>query len=213
VGGDYYDFFAVGPRQLAVLIADVAGKGTSAALYMAELKGLMLALSQSAPSPRQLLIDVNRRLRGHLGARSFITMTYAVIDLDKRTLIVARAGHTPLITVRNGEVSLAQPEGMVLGLQIPGAEARFEAVLDEYRQSIEEGDLFVFYTDGISEAMDSRGELYGDDALARVVASQQHQPAAGVRERVLREVRAYVGEADPHDDMTMVVVKVGEAIA
>jgi sigma-B regulation protein RsbU (phosphoserine phosphatase) len=213
VGGDYYDFFAVGPRQLAVLIADVAGKGTSAALYMAELKGLMLALSQSAPSPRQLLIDVNRRLSGHLGARSFITMTYAVIDLERRTLTVARAGHTPLILVRRGEVSLAQPEGMVLGLQIPGADLKFEAMLAEHRQEIEAGDLLVFYTDGISEAMDSRGELFGDEALARLVASQQDQPAAGVRERVLRDVRAYVGEADQHDDMTMVVVKVGEAAA
>jgi sigma-B regulation protein RsbU (phosphoserine phosphatase) len=156
---------------------------------------------------------VNRRLSGHLGARSFITMTYAVIDLEKRTLTVARAGHTPLIFVRGGEATFAQPEGMVLGLQIPGADAKFEAILGEYRQPIEDGDLFVFYTDGISEAMDSRGELFGDEALARVVASQQDQRAAAVRERVLREVRAYVGDADPHDDMTMVVVKVGEAYA
>lgn len=211
VGGDYYDFFAVGPRQLAVLIADVAGKGTSAALYMAELKGLMLALSQSAPSPRQLLIDVNRRLAGHLGPRSFITMTYAVIDLEKRTLTAARAGHTPLIVVRDGAVSFAQPDGMVLGLQIPGAEVKFEAMLAEYRHDLEEGDLLIFYTDGISEAMNAGGELFGDEQLARVVSSQGHQSAAGVRERVLREVRAYVGDADQHDDMTMVIVKVGEA--
>src|SRR5262249_26317494 len=97
VGGDYYDFFEIAPRQLGVLIADVSGKGTSAALYMAELKGLMLALSHTEPSPRKLLVDVNRRLAAHLDNRSFITMTYAVIDLDARTLTCARAGHTPLI--------------------------------------------------------------------------------------------------------------------
>ena len=78
VGGDYYDFFELGPRRLGVLIADVSGKGTSAALYMAELKGLMLALSHDERSPRQLLIDVNRLLAEHLDNRSFITMTYAV---------------------------------------------------------------------------------------------------------------------------------------
>ena len=99
VGGDYYDFFELGPRQLGVLIADVSGKGTSAALYMAELKGLMLALSHTERSPRRLLIDVNRLLADHLDNRSFITMTYAVIDLDAGTLTCARAGHTPLIVV------------------------------------------------------------------------------------------------------------------
>ena len=126
VGGDYYDFFELGPRQLGVLIADVSGKGTSAALYMAELKGLMLALSHDERSPRQLLIDVNRLLAEHLDNRSFITMTYAVIDLDARTLTCARAGHTPLIVVSGGESEVIVPAGMVLGLRLPGAGERFE---------------------------------------------------------------------------------------
>ena len=93
MGGDYYDFFQLGPRQLGVLIADVSGKGTSAALYMAELKGLMLALSHTERSPRRLLIEVNRLLAAHLDNRSFITMTYAVVDLERGTLTSARAGH------------------------------------------------------------------------------------------------------------------------
>ena len=83
VGGDYYDFFHVGDRQLGVLIADVSGKGTSAALYMAELKGLMLSLSQIYTSPRQLLMEVNRIISENLDTRSFITMTYGVLDLAK----------------------------------------------------------------------------------------------------------------------------------
>ena len=80
-----------------MLIADVSGKGTSAALYMAELKGLMLSLSQIHTSPRELLIAANRIIARHLDSRSFITMTYAVIDLRARTMTYARAGHTPLI--------------------------------------------------------------------------------------------------------------------
>ena len=86
-------------RAIGILIADVAGKGTSAALYMAELKGLMLSLSQLHASPRQLLIAANRIISKHLDARSFITMTYAVVDLRARTITLARAGHCPLIYV------------------------------------------------------------------------------------------------------------------
>ena len=208
VGGDYYDFFDVGPNQLGVLIADVSGKGTSAALYMAELKGLMLALSQTERSPRRLLIDVNRRLADQLDNRSFITMTYAVIDLERLTLTAARAGHTPLIVVSDGQSEVLIPDGMVLGLRLPGASHRFEELLEEHTRVLKPGDVVVLYTDGITEAMDSAGELFGDEALARVLATQHTQSAAGIRERVVREVRAFVGDAEPHDDMTMVVLKV-----
>ena len=101
VGGDYYDFFKLPGDLLGVLIADVSGKGTSAALYMAELKGLVLSLSQIYLSPRQLLVEVNR-ISDNLDTRSFITMTYAVIDLKAGRMTYARAGHTPLIFMRSG---------------------------------------------------------------------------------------------------------------
>src|SRR6202163_269297 len=97
VGGDYYDFLPLDDHRVGVLVADVSGKGTSAALYMAELKGLMLSLSRIHSSPRELLIAANRIIAPHLDARSFITMIYAVIDLPARTMTYARAGHTPLI--------------------------------------------------------------------------------------------------------------------
>lgn len=208
VGGDYYDFFRLGPRQLGVLVADVAGKGTSAGLYMAELKGLMIALSQRHRSPRQLLIEVNQMLAGHLDNRSFITMAYAVIDLDAGTLTYARGGHTPLIVVSGGQSDVVTPEGMVLGLQLPGADERFGELLAEHTRAIHTDDVFVLYTDGVTEAMDTEGELFGESALAGLVAGQQHLDAAGIRERVLRDVRAFVGQADTHDDMTMVIIKV-----
>ena len=207
VGGDYYDFFELGPRQLGILIADVSGKGTSAALYMAELKGLMLALSHTEMSPRRLLIEVNHLLAEHLDNRSFITMTYAVIDLAAGTLTHARAGHTPLVVVSGGHTQLLAPDGMVLGLRLPGAGERFGNMLQEHTQAIAPGDVIVFYTDGVTEAMDTAGELFGDAALARVVCAHHDLDAAGIRERVLREVKAFVGQAEPHDDMTMVVVK------
>ena len=210
VGGDYYDFFELGPRQLGVMIADVSGKGTSAALYMAELKGLMLALSQNERSPRRLLIEANRLLAAHLDNRSFITMTYLVLDFDARTVTHARAGHTPLIVVSNGCPDVIIPSGMVLGLRLPGASERFADVLEEHTRPLHAGDVYVLYTDGITEAMNEGGDLFSDDALARVVASQHQLDAAGIRERVVRDVKRFVGDAEPHDDMTMIVLKIDD---
>jgi len=210
VGGDYYDFFELGPRQLGVMIADVSGKGTSAALYMAELKGLMLSLSQNERSPRRLLIEANRLLAAHLDNRSFITMTYLVLDLDRRTVTCARAGHTPLIVVSRGCSEVVIPSGMVLGLRLPGASERFADVLEEHTRPLHAGDVYVLYTDGITEAMDETGDLFSDDALARVVASQHQLSAAGIRERVVRDVKRFVGDAEPHDDMTMIVLKIDD---
>ncbi len=127
VGGDYYDFLPLDDHRVGVLIADVSGKGTSAALYMAELKGLMLSLSENHSSPRELLIAANRIIAHHLDARSFITMTYAIVDLRKRIMTYARAGHTPLIYVPGAgvgarDVRILVPDGMVVGLKLDNGE-------------------------------------------------------------------------------------------
>jgi phosphoserine phosphatase RsbU/P len=217
VGGDYYDFFNVGERRIGVLIADVSGKGTSAALYMAELKGLMLSLSQIYQSPRQLLLEVNRILSENLDTRSFITMTYAVIDLNEGLLTFARAGHTPLIYLSgDGEANVAQvlaPSGLVVGLRIPGAAQKFADLLEEDSLPLNKGDVLVFYTDGITEAMNASSDLFGDARLGGLITEHGHLDAADLRERILREIESFVGAADQHDDMTMILIKVEEALA
>jgi phosphoserine phosphatase RsbU/P len=217
VGGDYYDFFHVGDRQLGVLIADVSGKGTSAALYMAELKGLMLSLSQIYTSPRQLLLEVNRIISENLDTRSFITMTYGVLDLAKGVMTFARAGHTPLVYFRgDGGGRAAQaltPSGIVVGLRIPGATEKFAELLEEDRIDLRTGDVLVFYTDGITEAMDAGSDLFGDARLGRLISEHGHLDTADLRERILREIEAFVGGADQHDDMTMILIKIEEPMA
>ena len=216
VGGDYYDFFHVGDRQLGVLIADVSGKGTSAALYMAELKGLMLSLSQIYKSPRQLLMEVNRIISENLDTRSFITMTYGVLDLAKGVLTYARAGHTPMVYLR-GDVAGAEsevlaPSGIVVGLRIPGATEKFSELLEEDRIVLHKGDVLVLYTDGITEAMDAESDLFGDARLGKLVSEHGHLDTPDLRERILREIEAFVGGADQHDDMTMILIKIEEPI-
>jgi len=215
VGGDYYDFFPLGGDRIGVLIADVSGKGTSAALYMAELKGLVLSLSQIYQSPRQLLLEVNRIISENLDTRSFITMTYAVLDLAAGTMTFARAGHTPLLYYRGdgkrGTQVLA-PNGLVVGLRIPGATEKFAELLEEQRVDLEKGDVIVFYTDGITEAMNQNSDLFGEARLGRIIAEHGELDAADLRERILREIEAFVGNADQHDDMTMILLKV-ESVA
>jgi len=217
VGGDYYDFLPLDDHRVGVLIADVSGKGTSAALYMAELKGLVLSLSEIYTSPRVLLIALNRIIANHLDARSFITMTYAVVDLHARTLTYARAGHTPLIYVPGicaeggqRQVQILVPDGMVVGLKLDNGEM-FERHLVEETIALQSGDLYLLFTDGISEAMNSRDDLFGESRLGRLVETHAHLPSEELRERVLREIAAFVGDAPQHDDMTMILLKVDDA--
>jgi sigma-B regulation protein RsbU (phosphoserine phosphatase) len=213
VGGDYYDFFHLPDDRLGVLIADVSGKGTSAALYMAELKGLVLALSQTQQSPRDMLIDVNRIISDNLDSRSFITMTYGVIDRRSGALTFCRAGHTPLIYRASGPgpAQVLIPSGLVVGLRIPGAAEKFSDLLEEQRIDLGVGDVIALYTDGITEAMNEAGDLFGDARLARIIEEHGHLDAAELRERILREIEAFVGTADQHDDMTMILMKVEHA--
>jgi sigma-B regulation protein RsbU (phosphoserine phosphatase) len=208
VGGDYYDLLPLAPSRLGVLVADVSGKGTSAALYMAELKGLVLSLSRIHESPHRLLSEANRILAATMDVRSFITMTYAVVDVEARVMRFARAGHNPLLRVpaAEGRAQVLSPPGMGLGMDRGD---RFDALLEEMEVPLLAGDLFLFFTDGLSEAMDSGGALFGEERLAGLL---QQAPAAtapeAVKEEVLGEVKRFVGDAPQHDDMTMVVLRV-----
>ena len=222
VGGDYYDYLPLGDKRVGIIIADVAGKGTSAALYMAELKGLMLSLSQLYTSPRELLLAANRIIAQHLDARSFITMTYAVVDMCARTLTYARAGHCPLLylpgpgTRDSGfgtrKVQVQVPDGLVLGLKIDNGE-RFESLLEEVTLRLGVGDVVLLFTDGVTEAMNAEGEPFGEERVAALLGEHGDLPFEELRERILREIRAFVGDTGLQDDLTLVLMKVDEMAA
>jgi serine phosphatase RsbU (regulator of sigma subunit) len=207
VGGDYYDLLPLGDTRMGVLVADVSGKGTSAALYMAELKGLVLSLSRIYESPAKLLSEANRILTANMDSRSFVTMTYAVVDTAARRMRYARAGHNPLIhfQARTGLTRVLTPAGLGLGLD-PGD--RFDKILEEDEVALEAGDFFLFFTDGLSEAMNPGAELFGEGRLRRILEDSGRLTSEELKQRILSEVRHFVGEAEPHDDMTLVVLKV-----
>jgi sigma-B regulation protein RsbU (phosphoserine phosphatase) len=207
VGGDYYDLLPLSETRLGVLVADVSGKGTSAALYMAELKGLVLSLSRIYASPAKLLIEANRILGENMDSRSFVTMTYAVVDTAARSMVYARAGHNPLIQfeAKSGRTRVLAPAG--LGLGIDKGE-RFESILEESSLPLASGDVLLFFTDGLSEAMNTRAELFGEQRLRDVLEASERLSSEELKERILAEIQSFVGGAAQHDDMTMVILKV-----
>ena len=214
VGGDYYDFIRLGDRRIGVLVADVSGKGTSAAFYMAELKGLIASLGPIHPSPKRLLVEVNRIVTRNIDASSFITMAYAVIDLERGTLTCARAGHTPLVHLPGGDgrpARLVAPDGLIAGLD--GFEQQFEEILEEDSFAIATGDVVALFTDGVTEAMNVDDELFGEQRLARTLEAHRESDLATLRREVLGSIDAFVGAAEQHDDMTMVLLKIGGGAA
>jgi serine phosphatase RsbU (regulator of sigma subunit) len=207
VGGDYYDLLPLSDERLAVVVADVSGKGTSAALYMAELKGLVLSLSRAYASPAALLSEANRILAANLDSRSFITMTYAVFDTEARCMRYARGGHSPIVQFEaaTGRTRLLSAPGVGLGLD-PGP--RFDEMLHEDEVPLAAGDVFVFFTDGVSEALSPESELFGEPRLMRVIEDGAALETEELKQRILEAIRAFAGGVALHDDMTLVVLKV-----
>ena len=212
VAGDYYDFLPITDTMTGVLIADVAGKGLAAGLYMAQLKVIVQSLARLHHEPKEFLSAVNRVVSANLDAASFITMTYGVIDVERREMTFARAGHCPLIHVPGDQppgrrkARLLVPDGLVVGLQIDDG-TMFDGLLQEQTISLAPGDLVVWFTDGISETMNQSFDCFGEERLAQVVEQYAHLPFDQLRSYILAELRAFASGADQHDDMTMILMK------
>jgi sigma-B regulation protein RsbU (phosphoserine phosphatase) len=213
VAGDYYDFLPITDSILGLLIADVAGKGLAAGLYMAQLKVIVQSLSRLHHEPKEFLCAVNKVVSANLDGKSFITMSYGVIDVERREMTFARAGHCPLIHVPANQPAgmrkarMLIPDGLVVGLQIDDG-TMFESLLKEQTISLAPGDLVVWFTDGISETMNEAFDCFGEQRLAQVVEQYAHLPFDQLRSYILAELRAFAGGADQHDDMTMILMKI-----
>jgi sigma-B regulation protein RsbU (phosphoserine phosphatase) len=216
VAGDYYDFLHISDTKLGVLIADVSGKGLPAGLYMAQLKVLVQSLARTHPSPREFLKAINRVVADNIDSKSFITMSYAVIDLERGEMVLARAGHCPLIRVPGSapaglrKAEIYAPDGLVLGLKIDNGEM-FDAMIQEIAVPLAADDLVVFFTDGISETMNDAFDCYGEPRLAKVLEQYSHLPFEQLRSFIFADLRSFSGDTDQHDDMTMIMVKVETA--
>lgn len=208
VGGDYYDFIRVGNQCLNIVIGDVSGKGVSAAFYMTMAKGIIKTLSKSKKHPKELLTEMNTIFYENAPRDVFISVIYGQFDIKHKTLTFARAGHNPLIVRKSivGEPELINPKGLAIGLE---KGQLFSTTIEEKTLPIEPEDVFVFYTDGISESMNKNGEQFGEERLQQVISLNAHHSAQAILDRITEETNKFAGNATQHDDFTMVVVKVG----
>lgn len=205
VGGDYYDFAELDDGRLAFIIADVSGKGTSAAFYMAELQGIFHSASRLAPAPADFLTHANAALSHSLEQGVFISGIYGVIDPEREEIVLARAGHCPAATIDwRGEARFLRAGGMGLGLH---RGPLFRQSLTEERCPLKPGDAFAFYTDGVVESRDAAGEEYGYDRFLRSLRAHRHEDAGDLHEALLTDLHAFIGHESYDDDMTLVVFK------
>lgn len=205
VGGDYYDYLELGERKLGLLVGDVSGKGTSAALYMSKLQGIVRALQHLHHSPAQFLTAVNDLIYGTIEKNSFITLTYAVFDLNKRQVLLCRAGHNATLRLQGNDHHLLIPRGLGLGL------ARREIFARETEEMIlplNSHETFVFYTDGLVEARNLSGQEFGEESFVKMVAQYRNLRAEPLKQKIIEEAQRFMGYATQHDDMTVLVAKV-----
>ncbi len=207
VGGDYFDFVPHEGKALSVLIGDVSGKGVSAAFYMTMAKGIIKTLVKKDPSPKQVLSEMNAVFYENSPKEVFISLIYGYFDLIKNTLTFARAGHNPLIVHKSVSAApqLLNPKGLAIGMD-PGTV--FDRTIEEAAMPIAPGDLFVFYTDGISESMNKNGDEFGEERLSSFISQNAHEPAQTLVDKITQEITQFAAGAHQHDDFTMVVVKV-----
>ena len=200
VGGDYYDFFPLGEGRFGVTIADVSGKGVPAALMMANVQGLMRAFCNGDRELTQAVSQVNRSVTRAASGGKFITMFYAEVDYSRGVVRYTDAGHNyPLLRRADGSLEDLTQGGYFLGLFD-------DAVYESGEVPFAPGDALLLYSDGISEATDSRGQLYGEDRLRAYWQGCASLPSSEVIGGLLRDVESFRGSAGQSDDMTALVV-------
>jgi phosphoserine phosphatase RsbU/P len=195
VGGDWYDFIPMENGRWGLVLADVSGKGTAAALLMSATRGMLRSLVEAACTPGEVLGKLNKLLLEDFPAGRFVTMVYGVLDPVKRTLTFANAGHPrPLLMTGKSAQFLDVERGIPLGLG-PGD-------FSEVEVNLPEGSRLVFYSDGITEAENAADEEYG------VAHLQEHfQRGDASAESLLEDVRSFACASGLHDDASVILVK------
>ncbi|MCS6879946.1 MAG: GAF domain-containing protein [Oscillochloridaceae bacterium] len=201
-GGDFYDVVQLGDR-VGVIVGDVSGKSLPAAMLMAVARSTARSEARNHETPWIVLTETNRALVDDVPRNSFVALSYALVDRARDRLVLASAGQlTPLLRRANGHTTFLEgPPALPLGLSAQVTFGQFEV-------DLQPGDTVLFYTDGIVEAHDRRRNLFGFERLEQLLAEWGHLPAGHLVDRVLAEVHAFSEGMPPHDDMTLVAVRV-----
>jgi serine phosphatase RsbU (regulator of sigma subunit) len=199
VGGDFYDFHLLSEGRLGVVVGDATGKGVPAALVMSTTLGMLRLAAQSYSSPGQMLRRVNEALCPYIPPNTFVTCFYAVLDPESGLLRYANAGHDLPYLHHDGEAKELRARGMPLGLMSSMGYEEMELVLKA-------GESVLFYSDGLVEAHDPKGEMFGFPRLRALVAEHAEERSLG--EYLLEELYSFVGEGwEQEDDITLVTLR------
>jgi sigma-B regulation protein RsbU (phosphoserine phosphatase) len=201
VSGDYYDWVQIYEDQIGIVIADVSGKGVPAALLMAFLRASLRAASHIGYAPHISMSKVNYLLWESIERNQFVTAFYGILDATNRTLAYSNAGHNPPILIdTDGKAHFEERGGVPLGMF---RDSRYY----EYYATIDAGQIFVLYTDGVTEATSPAGEEYGRDRLADAVLRARELPAREIIDSIHRDLMSWTDGQGATDDVTFFVVK------
>jgi predicted ester cyclase len=201
VGGDFYDFHLLPEGKLGLVVGDATGKGVPAALVMSTTLGMLQSTARAlgSPSPGEVLEQVNETLVARVPTNMFVTCFYAILDPISGSLTYANAGHDLPYLHRNGEAEELRATGMPLGL-MPGMEYEEEVA------SLREGESVLFYSDGLVEAHDPQGQMFGFPRLRALVA--KHAEESSLEVFLMEELYSFVGEGwEQEDDITLLTLR------
>jgi serine phosphatase RsbU (regulator of sigma subunit) len=200
VGGDFYDFHLLSEGHVGVVVGDATGKGVPAALVMSSTRSMLRALARASNSPGEVLEEVNDLLVSDIPANMFVTCFYAILDPESGTLSYANAGHDlPYLHRGRGEAEELRARGMPLGL-MPGMG------YEEEETNLEAGESALFYSDGLVEAHDPKGEMFGFPRLRALIAEHAEEESLG--DFLMEELYSFVGEGwEQEDDITLLTLE------
>jgi serine phosphatase RsbU (regulator of sigma subunit) len=201
VGGDFYDFHPLSEGRLGLVVGDATGKGVPAALVMSTTCGMLRLAAQSSSSPGEMLQRVNETLFPYIPPNMFVTCFYCILDPKSGTLSYANAGHDLPYLHRDGAAEELRATGMPLGL-MPGM--RYE----EKETILEAGEAALLYSDGLVEAHDPKGEMFGFPRLRALVAEHADQEERPLGDFLMEELYTFVGEGwEQEDDITLLTLR------
>jgi len=201
IGGDLYDFIPYSMSRLGIAIGDVSGKGAPAAIYAALVSGILRSHAPIEPDPAEMLSAVNLSLAERRIEAQFVSIIYAVWDDAHRVLTVSNSGLPRPIHVHGGKTEVIEATGLPLGLFD-------EAEYDELEFRMKAGDMFVFFSDGILDARNRKGELFGRGRLEKIVAESRGESAAAVVDAIFKAVAEHSAGVETFDDQTVVAIRV-----
>jgi len=202
VGGDFFNYFALADGRLALLVGDVSGKGVSAALLMANVQATLRARLPHETNLAQLAAQLDREIDQTTPGAVYLTLFVAILDTDGQKLRYVNAGHNPQFVLHaDGGLHAMPATGLPIALY-PGQPYQ-EAIVP-----VCAGDLIFFYTDGLLEAENEAGDMFGADRLQSLLAAEQAHGTDAILQRVEDAVTRFRGTAEPFDDATMMVLRV-----